>query len=80
LRSVPGFEMRRVLHGEQEYIFSSSHAARDKYWIQSEIVDVYDRQGSSGRMTFIVIETVARDINNLPVVTGRSTIVYRQDI
>lgn len=80
LKSVPGFEMRRVLHGEQEYIFHRPMRPGDKYWIQSEITDVYDRQGSSGRMTFIIIETVARDINNEPVVTGRSTIVYRQDI
>ncbi|OUM89666.1 MAG: hypothetical protein BAA01_02565 [Bacillus thermozeamaize] len=80
LKDVPGFEMRRVLHGEQEYIFHRPMRPGDKYWVQSEITDVFDRQGSSGRMTFIIIETVARDIDNQPVVTGRSTIVYRQDI
>lgn len=80
LSDVPDFELRRVLHGEQEYVFHRPMRPGDKYWIQQEITDVYDRQGKSGRMTFIVVEAVARDINDLPVVTCRSTIVYRQDI
>jgi len=80
LYDAPGFELRRILHGEQEYVYHRPMRPGDKYWIQSEITDVYERQGSSGRMTFIVIETVARDINDQPVVTARSTIVYRQDL
>lgn len=80
MQGVEGFELRRVLHGEQEFIFHKPIRAGDKYWIQSEVTDVYDREGRSGRMTFIVTDTVARDINNEPVVTSRSTIVYRQDI
>src|SRR5690606_24820240 len=31
LKSVPGFEMRRVLHGEQEYIFHRPMRPEDKY-------------------------------------------------
>lgn len=80
LRGVEGFEGRRVLHGEQEFIFHRPMRPGDKYWVQSEITDVYDKTGRTGRMSFIVTDTVARNINGDPVVTARSTIVYRHDI
>ncbi|ADG05143.1 MaoC-like dehydratase [Kyrpidia tusciae DSM 2912] len=79
LSDVPGFDLHRVLHGEQEYIFHRPMRPGDRYWVQQEVIDVYDRAGRSGRMTFIVIETRAKDINDLPVVTARETIIYRQD-
>ena len=80
LTDVEGFELRRVLHGEQTFIYHQPVRPGDRYWVQSEVKDVYDREGKSGKMTFITIETLARDINNQPIVTGKSTIVYRQSI
>ena len=80
LADVEGFELRRVLHGEQTFIHHRPVRPGDRYWVQSEVKSVYDREGKSGRMTFITVETVAKDVNNVPVVTGQSTIVYRQSI
>lgn len=77
---VEGFELRRVLHGEQEYVYHRPVRPGQRLWVTTRVADVYDRVGRSGRMTFIVVETVARDIDGLPVVTGRSTVVYRQDL
>lgn len=80
LFDVEGFELRRVLHGEQTFFYHRPVRPGDRYWVQSEVKEVYDREGKSGRMTFITVETVARDINNESVVTSKSTIVYRQSI
>ncbi|MBU8907968.1 FAS1-like dehydratase domain-containing protein [Desertibacillus haloalkaliphilus] len=80
LDDVPGFELRRVLHGEQDYQFHQDMRPGDKYRVQSEIKDVYDRHGSSGRMSLIIIETVASDLQENPVVTAQSTVVYRQSL
>lgn len=77
---VEGFEMRRVLHGEQEYEFHRPIRPGAQYWVQSEITNVFDRKGNSGAMTFIVVETRAKDIDKQPVVTCKSTIVYRQSL
>jgi acyl dehydratase len=77
---VEGFELRRVLHGEQEYVYHRPVRPGQRLWVKTRVADVYDRVGRSGRMTFIVVETVARDIDGVPVVTGRSTIVYRQEL
>ncbi|MCL8208019.1 MAG: MaoC family dehydratase N-terminal domain-containing protein [Actinomycetia bacterium] len=77
---VEGFELRRVLHGEQEYVYHRPVRPGQRLWVTSRVADVYERSGRTGRMAFIVVETVARDIDGLPVVTGRSTIVYRHDL
>ena len=80
LSDVEGFELRQVLHGEQTFIYHRPVRPGDCYWVQSEVKEVYDRDGKSGKMTFITVETIARDINNETVVTSKSTIVYRQSI
>jgi len=80
LTEACGFELRRVLHGEQSYIHHLPVRPGETYTVQTEVTDVYEKEGRMGKMTFIVLETEARNILNEPVVTGIATIVYRQSI
>jgi len=56
------FDLKRVLHGEQEYEFLAPIHAGDVLTAVSRIVDVYDKPGKrGGSMTFAVAETEYRN-------------------
>ncbi|WAH37483.1 MaoC family dehydratase N-terminal domain-containing protein [Alicyclobacillus dauci] len=71
------FELSRVLHGEQEYEYTRPIVAGDTLRCSNRVVDVYERQGSLGSMTFLVTEMTGEDLDGNPVFTGRSTIILR---
>ncbi len=52
------FDLKRVLHGEQEYEFLKPIYAGDALTAVSRIVDIYEKPGRrGGTMTFAVTET-----------------------
>lgn len=71
------FELSRVLHGEQEYEYTRPIVAGDVLHCKSEVLDVYERSGSLGEMTFFVTKITGDDSNGRPVFTGKSTIIVR---
>jgi len=71
------FDFRRALHGEEEFIFHRQIRPGDRLHCQAKVVDLIEREGRSGAMKFIVIDTDAKDEAGAPVVTCRTTIVYR---
>lgn len=77
---VPGLEdvdPARFLHGEQEYSYERPIRAGDRLTCVSRVVDVYEREGRLGRMTFVIAEVEGRDEAGRPVFTGRSTVIVR---
>lgn len=70
-------EASRVLHGEQEYVFHRPIRPGDRLRCKSRVADVYEKEGRSGRMTFVVTETEGRDEAGELVFVGRSTIIVR---
>jgi acyl dehydratase len=55
-------DLKRVLHGEQEYEFLAPIRAGDALTAVSRIVDVYDKPGKrGGSMNFVVTETEYRN-------------------
>ena len=76
---IPGLslELSRVLHGEQEYTFQRPIRAGDRVRCKSRVVDVYEKEGRLGRMTFLVTEIEGRDEEGELVFTGRSTVIVR---
>ena len=71
------FEPRRSLHGEEEFIFHRQIRAGERLYCQAKVIDVYEREGRSGPMKFIVTDTEAHDETGASVVTCRMTMVYR---
>ncbi|MDA5108363.1 MaoC family dehydratase N-terminal domain-containing protein [Brevibacillus thermoruber] len=70
-------ELSRVLHGEQEYAYERPIVAGDVLRCVNRVVDVYERTGKLGKMTFLVTEVRGEDLEGNPVFRGRSTIILR---
>ena len=66
------FDLKRVLHGEQEYEFLEPIHAGDVLTAVSKIVDVYEKPGKrGGSMTFAVAETEYRSQGGALVARAR---------
>lgn len=70
-------DMSRMLHGEQEFIYKRVIYAGDKLHCQMKVADLYEKEGKSGIMQFLVLDTEMKDENNKLVVTSRMNIIYR---
>lgn len=70
-------DVRRMLHGEQEFIYHKPLRPGESYTAQMKVADVYEREGKSGKMQFIVLDTEFRDENNELAVVSRTNIIYR---
>lgn len=70
-------DTRRMLHGEQEFIYYQSIRPRDHLHCQMKIADLYERVGKSGSMQFLVLDTEMRDGTGEMVAISQMTIVYR---
>ncbi len=76
---VPGLTVdpARFLHGEQEFLFTRPIRAGDRLRCKRRVVDVYERAGRLGRMTFVVSEMEGRDESGAHVFTDRSVVIVR---
>jgi acyl dehydratase len=67
------FDLKRVLHGEQEFEFLAPIHAGDVLTVVSKIVDVYEKPGKrGGSMTFAVTETEYRNAKGVLVARARA--------
>jgi hypothetical protein len=72
-----GFDMRRILHGEEEYVFHGPlPRAGQVLTCESKVVENYEKPGKrGGSMRFGVVVTEFRDEHGTLVAEARSTIV-----
>ena len=70
-------DTRRMLHGEQEFIYERPIIAGDKLTCQMKVADLYEKEGKSGTMQFLILDTEMKDENGDIVVTSRMNIIYR---
>ncbi|MGH8014114.1 MAG: MaoC family dehydratase N-terminal domain-containing protein [Candidatus Binataceae bacterium] len=70
------FDMRRILHGEQEFEFFEPILVGDVLTGTSRIADLYEKEGGrGGKMTFLVMEIEYRNQKGEKVAVARSTLV-----
>jgi len=70
------FDLKRVLHGEQEYEFLKPIHAGDVLTAVSRVVDIYEKPGKrGGSMNFAVTETEYRNARGELVARGRATTI-----
>ncbi len=76
---LPGLALdkKRILHAGEEYRYHRPIRAGDALQVVWRVDDVYEKEGSLGRMTFIVIASEGRDGLGLLVYRSRSTLIYR---
>jgi acyl-coenzyme A thioesterase PaaI-like protein len=71
-----GLDMRRVLHGEQEFEYVRPLRAGDVLTATSHVKDRFEKEGKrGGTMTFIISETVFKDQNGEIVAYSRGTTI-----
>ncbi len=70
------FDLRRILHGEQEFEFLKPIFVGDVLTGTSRIADVYEKAGGrGGKMTFMVTETEYKNQKGEVVAYARGTLV-----
>ena len=67
-----------ILHGEQEFTYHRPVYAGDVLVGEGTVVDAYQKESKGHTMTFVVVETVWRDRDNVgEVCTSRMNIIHR---
>jgi peroxisomal enoyl-CoA hydratase 2 len=70
------FDLRRILHGEQEFGFYKPILVGDVLTGTARIADVYEREGGrGGKMTFMVTEIEYKNQKGEKVAVARSTLI-----
>ena len=72
-----GLEQKRMLHGEQEFIYSRPIRSGDRLHCQMKVSNVYEREGRNGKMQFLILDTEMKDGSGEMVVISRTNIIYR---
>jgi hypothetical protein len=67
----------QLLHGEQTYTYSRPLHIGEQITCSVQIVDVRQRSGRSGDMTFMIMVTTGKDSQQKIVFTARSTSIIR---
>ena len=70
-----GIDLRRVLHGEQSFVYHSTAHAGETLTVTPRIADVYSKKG--GALDFIVKQTAVGRTDGTLVAELRSTIVVQ---
>jgi peroxisomal enoyl-CoA hydratase 2 len=76
--SIPSadFDMRRILHGEQEFEFFKPVLVGDVLTGTARVVDVLEREGGrGGKMTFMITEIEYRNQKGEKVAIARATLI-----
>ncbi len=75
-RPLLTYDVRRLLHGEQEFEYLAPIHAGDTLTAVSRAADVYEKAGSrGGSMTFGVLETTFTNQRGEQVLIARSTLI-----
>ena len=67
----------QLLHGEQEYTYTRRIRIGEQVTCVVRVIDVRQRSGRSGTMTFLILETTGTDSEQKPIFTARSTSIVR---
>jgi hypothetical protein len=78
---VPDLELDttkiQLLHGEQEYSYTRRLRIGEEVTCVVRVLDVRERSGRTGQMTFLTMETSGTDNQQEPIFTARSTTIVR---
>src|SRR5580658_8195092 len=71
-----GFDIRRILHGEQEFELLKPIFVGDTLTGVGRVADLYEKEGGrGGKMTFMVMETEYTNQRGEKVAVARSTLI-----
>jgi len=67
-----------LLHAEQEFEWLRPLVAGEKVTITGRVGDMWEKQGKSGTLDFVVLEQIARDGKGDTVYVARTTLISRR--
>ena len=70
-----GLDLKKILHGEQSFVYHQVPVAGDTLTFASQITDIYEKK--NGALEFVVRQTTVTDAKGAPVAELKSTIVQR---
>lgn len=70
---LEGIDRSRFIHTNQAFEYQRPLRPGDVITCVQRVVDVFEKQGKLGQMTFLVTETAGRDESGALVFTARST-------
>jgi hypothetical protein len=71
-------DFRKLLHGEQEFVYERPICSGDRLTVVGRIAEAYAKEGKAGVMDFLVTEARATDASGALVFTARSTAVIKR--
>src|SRR3954451_2691712 len=78
---VPDLELDttkiQLLHGEQEYSYTRRLRIGEEVTCVVRVLDVRERSGRTGQMTFLTTENSGSDSQQQPIYTARSPTIFR---
>ncbi len=77
VRDGLGIDMRKLLHGEQEFRLERPIVAGDRITVAGEIVDVGEKVGKTGVMKILTVAVRGTDASERLVFEARSTVLIR---
>lgn len=78
IREGLDFDWKKLLHGEQHYEYHKPMKPGDKVYVKNRIADIYEKDGRSGTMDFLVIESIGTDEAGEKYFTAKSVLVIRR--
>ncbi len=73
-----GLEIPSIVHGEQEFEYFRPMVAGQELSVTGRIADVWEKQGSSGLLDFVVLEATAKGTDDEVVYVSRITLVAKR--
>jgi acyl dehydratase len=71
-----GFDLRRILHGEQEFELLKPIMVGDTLTGVAKVADIVEKEGGrGGKMTMLIVETTYTNQKNEKVAIARSTLI-----
>jgi peroxisomal enoyl-CoA hydratase 2 len=71
-----GFDLRRILHGEQEFELLKPIMVGDVLTGVAKVADIQEKEGGrGGKMTMLIVETTYTNQKNEKVAIARSTLI-----
>ncbi|MFQ6574032.1 MaoC family dehydratase N-terminal domain-containing protein [Pseudomonas sp. UM16] len=75
LLNIYGFDLGRILHAEQSFVYHTPAVAGDVLTFDTRVVDVYEKKG--GALQFVVNETRVTNQDGVHIADVRSSLVQR---
>lgn len=80
VRKALDYDPKKLLHGEQSYVYYRPVLAGDVISCVAKIADIYEKEGKSGAMDFFVVETTGTNQHGEIAFVARSVLVVRRNV